>query len=60
MILLDLLLSQIKEYKNQLSCIMITYPSTNGVFEETVVEICDMIHTNGGQVSNIKEISSAR
>jgi len=33
-----------------LSCIMITYPSTHGVFEETVREICDITHMNGGQV----------
>lgn len=36
--------------KDKLSCLMITYPSTFGVFDETVVEICDLIHTNGGQV----------
>jgi len=29
---------------------MITYPSTNGVFEESVMEICEIVHTNGGQV----------
>ena len=29
---------------------MITYPSTNGVFESTIADICDMIHANGGQV----------
>ena len=29
---------------------MITYPSTHGVFEESVSEICDIIHSNGGQV----------
>ncbi|PXF32755.1 glycine dehydrogenase [Pokkaliibacter plantistimulans] len=33
-----------------LACIMITYPSTHGVFEEDVVEICDIIHQHGGQV----------
>ena len=33
-----------------LSCIMITYPSTHGVFEETVREICEITHANGGQV----------
>ena len=27
-----------------------TYPSTHGVFEETIVDICDLIHENGGQV----------
>jgi hypothetical protein len=29
---------------------MITYPSTNGVFEETIADVCQMIHDNGGQV----------
>jgi glycine dehydrogenase len=37
-------------YSEKLSCIMITYPSTHGVFEEDVKEICDIIHSNGGQV----------
>jgi len=37
-------------YKADLSCLMITYPSTHGVFEETIREICDIIHANGGQV----------
>ena len=37
-------------HKNDLSCLMITYPSTHGVFEETIREICEIIHTNGGQV----------
>jgi len=44
---------QVNKYKNQLSCIMITYPSTNGVFEESVMDICEMIHSNGGQVIKI-------
>jgi glycine dehydrogenase len=34
----------------ELSCIMITYPSTHGVFEPTVREICKIVHENGGQV----------
>jgi glycine dehydrogenase len=38
------------EHKNDLSCLMITYPSTHGVFEETIREICEIIHANGGQV----------
>jgi glycine dehydrogenase len=38
------------EHKNDLSCLMVTYPSTHGVFEETIREICDIIHANGGQV----------
>ncbi|GIU47587.1 aminomethyl-transferring glycine dehydrogenase [Shewanella algidipiscicola] len=38
------------EVADNLSCIMITYPSTHGVYEETVREICDVIHSHGGQV----------
>jgi len=33
-----------------LSCLMVTYPSTHGVFEESIMEITDIIHENGGQV----------
>ncbi len=36
--------------KENLSCLMITYPSTHGVFEESIKEICDIIHDNGGLV----------
>jgi glycine dehydrogenase len=38
------------EYKNTLSTIMITYPSTHGVFEEKIQEICAIVHEQGGQV----------
>jgi glycine dehydrogenase len=38
------------EHKDTLSALMITYPSTHGVFEETIREICDLIHAHGGQV----------
>ena len=38
------------ENKDNLSCLMMTYPSTHGVFEETVKEICEVIHQHGGQV----------
>ena len=38
------------EHKDRLAALMITYPSTHGVFEEAVVEICRVIHDNGGQV----------
>ncbi len=38
------------EHKDDLSCLMVTYPSTHGVFEETIREICETIHANGGQV----------
>jgi glycine dehydrogenase len=39
-----------EQYKNELSCLMVTYPSTHGVFEESIIEICEVIHANGGQV----------
>ncbi len=35
---------------SQLSALMVTYPSTHGVFEEHIVEVCDIIHAHGGQV----------
>jgi len=34
----------------ELSCIMVTYPSTHGVFEPTIKDICRIVHENGGQV----------
>jgi glycine dehydrogenase len=37
-------------YKENLSCFMITYPSTHGVFEPDVIQMCDIIHANGGLV----------
>ena len=37
-------------HKKELACLMVTYPSTHGVFEETIKEICEIIHANGGQV----------
>jgi len=37
-------------HKDDLSALMVTYPSTHGVFEETIREICDIIHAHGGQV----------
>ncbi len=37
-------------HKDRLSAVMITYPSTHGVFEETVREICEITHAHGGQV----------
>lgn len=38
------------EHADNLSALMITYPSTHGVYEEEIVEICDVIHQHGGQV----------
>lgn len=39
-----------EEHRDDLSCLMITYPSTHGVFEGSIKEICKIIHLNGGQV----------
>ena len=39
-----------EQYKDTLAALMVTYPSTHGVFEENIREICDLIHTHGGQV----------
>jgi len=39
-----------KEHSSKLAAIMITYPSTHGVFEETIKEACDIVHSHGGQV----------
>lgn len=38
------------KHKASLAAMMLTYPSTFGVFEEHVGEVCDLIHNNGGQV----------
>lgn len=42
--------SKAKEHAKNLSCFMITYPSTHGVFESTIKKCCAIIHENGGQV----------
>ena len=39
-----------EENKERLSCLMVTYPSTHGVFEEGIIDIIDIIHKNGGLV----------
>ena len=41
---------KISTANKNLAAIMVTYPSTHGVFEESIVDICDMIHASGGQV----------
>ena len=38
------------EHSENLGAIMVTYPSTHGVFEEAITEICDIVHEHGGQV----------
>jgi glycine dehydrogenase len=42
--------AKIAQVGDKLAALMITYPSTHGVFEEAVVEICDLVHAAGGQV----------
>lgn len=42
--------SKAEQYKDRLSCLMVTYPSTHGVFEESIKEICETIHAHGGLV----------
>ncbi|XP_028910492.1 glycine dehydrogenase (decarboxylating), mitochondrial [Ornithorhynchus anatinus] len=42
--------AMVDKHKENLAAIMITYPSTNGVFEENISDVCDLIHQHGGQV----------
>jgi glycine dehydrogenase len=39
-----------KQHAAHLAALMITYPSTHGVFEESIIDICQIVHDNGGQV----------
>jgi len=47
---MDDLRTKASELADNLSCIMITYPSTHGVYETTIAEICNIVHEHGGQV----------
>ena len=47
---LEVLKEKALEHKDNLAALMITYPSTHGVFEESILEITSIIHDNGGQV----------
>jgi glycine dehydrogenase len=47
---LDDLRGKAEVHKDDLAALMVTYPSTHGVFEETIREICEVVHTFGGQV----------
>jgi len=40
----------IQEHRDHIACLMITYPSTFGVFEERIMDICQLVHSAGGQV----------
>jgi glycine dehydrogenase len=42
--------SKAEAHKANLAALMVTYPSTHGVFEASIREVCDIIHANGGQV----------
>ena len=46
----DVLREKAEEHKENLSALMVTYPSTHGVYEEAIMEITQIIHDNGGQV----------
>jgi glycine dehydrogenase len=46
----DDLKEKCEEHSENLSCLMITYPSTHGVFEDKILEVCNLIHENGGLV----------
>ncbi len=46
----DDLREKCQKHKDKLAALMITYPSTHGVFEEAIMDICKIIHDNGGQV----------
>ncbi|MGI4823911.1 MAG: aminomethyl-transferring glycine dehydrogenase [Janthinobacterium lividum] len=47
---MDDLRAKIAQHADRLSCLMVTYPSTHGVYEETIIEICELIHQAGGRV----------
>ena len=49
-IIMITIITKVVAHKDNLACLMITYPSTNGVFETTVSEICGLVHGAGGQV----------
>jgi glycine dehydrogenase len=39
-----------EQHSKNLACVMVTYPSTHGVFEEGIKELCEIVHQHGGQV----------
>ena len=47
---IDDLIAKAEAHRDDLACLMLTYPSTHGVFEEAVKDICIIVHANGGQV----------
>jgi glycine dehydrogenase len=49
-IAMDDLRAKVAMHRDNLAAIMVTYPSTHGVFEDTITELCDLVHDAGGQV----------
>ena len=47
---MDDLKAQCEEHRDDLAAIMVTYPSTHGAYEDTIVDLCEMVHDAGGQV----------
>ncbi|GAB3437911.1 aminomethyl-transferring glycine dehydrogenase [Phycicoccus ginsengisoli] len=47
---MDDLRAKVEQYRDELAAIMVTYPSTHGVFEDTITELCGLVHDAGGQV----------
>ena len=47
---LDDLKQKVERYNDEIAAIMVTYPSTHGVFEEGITEVCHIVHAAGGQV----------
>lgn len=42
--------AKVEQHRANLSAVMVTYPSTYGVYEDTIAEVCDLVHSAGGQV----------
>ena len=47
---LDDLRAKVEAHRDDLAAVMVTYPSTHGVFEQDITELCDVVHESGGQV----------
>ena len=47
---MDDLRAKVEKHADKLAAIMVTYPSTHGVYEDTITELCDLVHKAGGQV----------
>lgn len=47
---LEDLRAKVDQHRDQLAAVMVTYPSTHGVYEDTITELCEVIHEAGGQV----------